>query len=62
MSVATNCFMFQAAPNLVTPEQRHQAEQVFLSFHQTTGPYVICKKILGIHFCLLYQSEKPVIF
>ena len=42
----THC-IFQAAPNIVTPEQRVAAEHIILEFRKTKLPYNICKYILG---------------
>lgn len=38
--------VFLAAPNLVTPEQRRQAENVFHEFRSTKNPYQLCREIL----------------
>ncbi|XP_068617359.1 exportin-4-like [Battus philenor] len=38
--------VFMAPPNLVTSEQRHQAESVFLQFRTTKNPYQLCRDIL----------------
>lgn len=38
--------MLMAPPNLVTSEQRHQAESVFLEFRSTKNPYELCREIL----------------
>ncbi|XP_072932819.1 exportin-4-like [Epargyreus clarus] len=38
--------MLMAPPNLVTSEQRHQAESVFLEFRSTKNPYQLCREIL----------------
>ncbi|XP_014359373.2 exportin-4 [Papilio machaon] len=38
--------ILMAPPNLVTPEQRHQAESVFLEFRTTKNPYQLCREIL----------------
>ena len=35
-----------AAPNLVTTEQRHNAEEVFLNFRKLKYPYKLCRQIL----------------
>lgn len=41
-------FYFYAAPNLVTTEQRHNAE-VFLNFRKFKSPYELYRQILGIN-------------
>ncbi|XP_013138287.1 PREDICTED: exportin-4-like [Papilio polytes] len=38
--------ILMAPPNLVSPEQRHQAESVFLEFRTTKNPYQLCREIL----------------
>ncbi|CAH2047382.1 unnamed protein product, partial [Iphiclides podalirius] len=38
--------ILMAPPNLVTSEQRHQAESVFLEFRTTKNPYELCRNIL----------------
>ncbi|GBP43484.1 Exportin-4, partial [Eumeta japonica] len=38
--------MLMAPPNVVTSEQRHQAESVFLEFRSTKNPYQLCREIL----------------
>ncbi|KAJ0183373.1 hypothetical protein K1T71_001349 [Dendrolimus kikuchii] len=38
--------MLMAPPNMVTSEQRHQAESVFLEFRSTKNPYQLCREIL----------------
>nr|CAI5835178.1 unnamed protein product [Callosobruchus analis] len=41
---AANIIM--APPNVVTNEQRHAAESIFLDFRKTKSPYNICREIL----------------
>ncbi|CAG4930561.1 unnamed protein product [Colias eurytheme] len=38
--------MLMAPPNLVSSEQRHQAESVFLEFRSTKNPYQLCRELL----------------
>ncbi|XP_060801422.1 exportin-4-like [Amyelois transitella] len=38
--------MLMAPPNLVSSQQRHQAESVFLEFRNTKNPYQLCREIL----------------
>ncbi|XP_048485635.1 exportin-4 [Plutella xylostella] len=38
--------MLMAPPNLVSSEQRHQAESVFMEFRSTKNPYQLCREIL----------------
>ncbi|CAB3226668.1 unnamed protein product [Arctia plantaginis] len=38
--------MLMAPPNVVSPEQRHQAESVFMEFRSTKNPYELCREIL----------------
>ncbi|KAJ8716736.1 hypothetical protein PYW07_003363 [Mythimna separata] len=38
--------MLMAPPQMVTSEQRHQAESVFLEFRSTKNPYQLCREIL----------------
>lgn len=38
--------MLMAPPNMVSSEQRHQAESVFLEFRSTKNPYQLCREIL----------------
>ena len=40
-------FLSQASPNLVTSEQRHAAENVFIEFKKTKSPFQLTKHILG---------------
>jgi hypothetical protein len=39
-------FYFWAAPNLVTTEQCHNTEEVFLNFRKFKSPYELCRQIL----------------
>lgn len=39
--------VFQAPPDLVTSEQRHEAEQVFLQLRNTKNPFNLCRQLLG---------------
>ncbi|CAG9787686.1 unnamed protein product [Diatraea saccharalis] len=38
--------MLMAPPNMVSSEQRHQAESVFLEFRSTKNPYQLCRELL----------------
>lgn len=40
-------FCFQAPPDVVTSEQRHEAEQVFLQLRNTKNPFNLCRQLLG---------------
>ncbi|XP_064473290.1 exportin-4-like [Ornithodoros turicata] len=42
----TSAQILLAPPQLVTKEQRHDAERVFLSFQNTRSPFDLCKSIL----------------
>ncbi|XP_034829098.1 exportin-4-like isoform X1 [Maniola hyperantus] len=45
-TLETAAQMLMAPPNLVSSEQRHQAESVFLEFRSTKNPYQLCREIL----------------
>ncbi|XP_041979831.1 exportin-4-like [Aricia agestis] len=45
-TLETAAQMLMAPPNIVTSEQRHQAESVFLEFRSTKNPYQLCREIL----------------
>ncbi|XP_063622349.1 exportin-4-like [Cydia splendana] len=45
-TLETAAQMLMAPPTLVTSEQRHQAESVFLEFRSTKNPYQLCREIL----------------
>jgi len=38
--------MLLGPPHLITPHQRQEAENIFLSFRQTKCPYTMCKQLL----------------
>ncbi|CAK1555188.1 unnamed protein product [Leptosia nina] len=38
--------MLMAPPNLVTSEQRHHAERVFMELRSTKNPYQLCREVL----------------
>lgn len=38
--------LFQAPPNLVSPDQRREAEAIILDFRKIKSPYQLCKEIL----------------
>ncbi|CAH2084614.1 unnamed protein product [Euphydryas editha] len=50
--------VLMAPPNLVTSEQRHQAESVFLEFRSTKNPYQLCREILekSTTDCVLFEG------
>nr|CAH7738942.1 unnamed protein product [Callosobruchus chinensis] len=55
---AANIIM--APPNVVTNEQRHTAESIFLNFRKTKSPYNICREILeksGNHYVMFEAAE-----
>ncbi|XP_063362654.1 exportin-4-like [Cydia amplana] len=45
-TLETAAQMLMAPPTLVTSDQRHQAESVFLEFRSTKNPYQLCREIL----------------
>ncbi|XP_073955720.1 exportin-4-like [Choristoneura fumiferana] len=45
-TLETAAQMLMAPPTMVTSEQRHQAESVFLEFRSTKNPYQLCQEIL----------------
>lgn len=47
LCVSQLCFFVQASPSVVTSEQRHAAELIFLNFRKTQAPYAISKHIFG---------------
>jgi hypothetical protein len=51
---------FQASPSVVTPQQRHNAEQIFLKLRKSKSPYAFCRQVLGKNdkqiFALLFPG------
>ncbi|XP_020912207.1 exportin-4 [Exaiptasia diaphana] len=38
--------IMMASPTIVTPQQRHEAEQVFMKLRKSKSPYIFCKQVL----------------
>ncbi|KAK3097618.1 hypothetical protein FSP39_011440 [Pinctada imbricata] len=55
-------FDFQAPPNVVTSEQRHEAEKIILEFRKTKLPYNVCRFILENSKCdyVLFQAATTI--
>jgi hypothetical protein len=52
--------IIMAPPNLVTNEQRHNAEYIFINFRKFKSPFVICREILDncqVHYVLFEAAE-----
>jgi hypothetical protein len=52
--------IIMAPPNLVTNEQRHNAEFIFINFRKFKSPFVICREILDncqVHYVLFEAAE-----
>ncbi|OWF40176.1 Exportin-4 [Mizuhopecten yessoensis] len=51
-----------APPNIVTPEERHAAENVILDFRKTKMPYKLCRHILENSKCdyVLFQAATTI--
>ncbi|XP_047530878.1 exportin-4-like [Vanessa atalanta] len=54
--------VLMAPPNLVSSEQRHQAESVFLEFRSTKNPYQLCREILekSNTDCVLFEGASLI--
>ncbi|XP_044262474.1 exportin-4-like [Tribolium madens] len=49
-----------APPNLISNEQRHNAEAIFINFRKCKTPFVICREILDksqVHYVLFEAAE-----
>ncbi|KXZ75751.1 exportin-4 [Tribolium castaneum] len=52
--------IIMAPPNLVSNEQRHNAEAIFLNFRKCKTPFVMCREILDkcqVHYVLFEAAE-----